>query len=168
MAGLSSTDLSEVALEGLLRIVNGILTTVERLSLQQQFREKLIEVVHAGQEDTSQIDSLKEEYKKFADRYLTLKQPFHWNVDGGDNSNNSQEDIDQYLELVEFCAFVGDLDLLKKWGVDSLRCNGGKYILSENFDYYINAFQFSKQESPLTVQELLDELINIFKKMTRK
>jgi len=162
-----SPDPYFLALEGILRIVNRIFTAVETLGIQSELRQELNKMLHEGEgEDKPQLNELKAQYKAFVDRYLAVKQPFHWNTRENDNSCNVEQDIAQYLELVEFCTFIGDKDILKKWGLQTLVQHNGSYCLADIPSYYVPAFQNAKSESPPTVRPYLEWLIQQFEQMS--
>lgn len=155
-------DPSSVALEGTLRIVNNILTAVDNVGLQQQLRQELARVIAQQSDSNIPVKELQQQYKEFAQRYLVIKQPFHWNVNNPNDPSNFSRDIDQYLELVEFCAFLQNTELLESWGINSLNFHGGPYTLAATASEYVNAFEYAIQQVPDVIKPYLQWLIQVF------
>lgn len=144
---------SDFALGRLLRIVDDMLSSIDNLRLQNQIRDELSKLrtqnqVGNPQENEVSLDTLRAKYDGIAKRYLELKQPFHWNIVGRDNSENTNRDVEQYLELIEFSAFVGSFEILEIYGFQSLKKFGGDYILAENSDFYFDVFSFWLSQNP--------------------
>lgn len=139
------SSISDVALAGLLRILDNMLSSTENLGIREQFREELSRLSDQTSNQEINISELREKYFYIAQRYLSLKQPFSWNIRGYDNSENGERDINQYLELIEFSAFTGTYSLLEEYGFDCLEDFGGSFILGESYSYYYEAFHYLLQ-----------------------
>ena len=162
MVASQSQDPSSVALEGTLRIVNEILTAVDNVGLQQQLRQELSRVVANRNAPNIPVKALQQQYREFAERYLIIKQPFHWNTVYPNDRANFEKDVDQYLELVEFCAFLQSTELLQTWGINVLASTGGRYVLAAPAPSYVNAFSYAMREVPDVVKPYLQWLIAAF------
>jgi len=140
--------------------MDGILTAVERLGLESELRDQLATILSQNQP----VAELQQQYQKFVGRYLAVKQPFHWNS-SAHGTPDAEKDIDQYLELVEFCAFVENTELLEQWGLNILEYWGGNRTLAESPNYYVRAFKFVMDDSPDTIKPYLKWLIEVFKQL---
>lgn len=79
-------------------------------------RERLKGLDQIMRDLRNQLDLARAEYKQQLYKCLSQRQPFP-------TQGNLEDDIRQYIRLVGYCLSAGDLDILKKWGIDPIERN---------------------------------------------
>jgi hypothetical protein len=79
-------------------------------------RERLEELVEFMRDLRNQLNQARAEYKQQLYKCLNQQNPFPTN-------GTLDDDIRQYIRLVGYCLSAGDVDILKKWGMEPIERN---------------------------------------------
>jgi hypothetical protein len=102
-------------------------------------KDHLQELVAAMQDLQSQLRQTRAEFKEQLYVCLKRENPFP-------TRRGMQGDVSQFIKLVGYCLYAGDMDILMNWGIKPVKKNR-ELLSSDNYELYKTTFEVLAKKS---------------------
>ncbi|MCF2148663.1 hypothetical protein IQ276_019965 [Desmonostoc muscorum LEGE 12446] len=140
--------MAQYSLQKLEKRVKEIISSIKNENnLSNKLKEDIIQLLNSFLKNANNAEKIIHSYKQSVDQSLNSRKepPFSWNLENCSKQKkevNFHKDLEQYLELIGYCVFCENFDLLDTWGIQQPFKPG--FRLAKSIDCYLQQFHIWK------------------------